>query len=89
MSDSAMTGGDPETVDATAHQTVTNDAVAGEPVYDTDTEGSARARLDAEATEEQYLDERHANTGELYTGGNDFDEIAPETDPVPSDDDNR
>ncbi len=85
MSDSAATGGDPETVDAMAHQTVTNDAVAGEPVYDTDTDGDVRSALDAEATEEQHLDERHATTGELYTGGgSDFEQVAPV-----SDDDSR
>ncbi|MET0713449.1 MAG: hypothetical protein ABWY57_00930 [Mycetocola sp.] len=64
MSDSAVTGGDPETVDAMGHQTVTNDAVADAPVYNTDNESPLAAR-EAEVLEEQHLDDRHA-TGEHY-----------------------
>lgn len=64
MSDSAVTGGDPATVDAMGHQTAKNDAVADEPVYNTNA-SSLAAALDAEATEEQHLDDRHA-TGEHY-----------------------
>jgi hypothetical protein len=67
MSDSAATGGDPATVDAMAHQTVRNDAVADAPVYNTD-DASSLAGREAEVAEEQNLDERHA-TGEHYTGG--------------------
>ena len=72
-----MTGGDPDTVDATAHLTASNDAVADAPVQKPDTDGDIRSALEAEAVEEQHLDERHATTGELYTGGDDFDQVAP------------
>ena len=77
MSDSAMTGGDPDTVEATGHQTVTTDA--GEPAGTTDG-GSIFDALDAEAAEERHLDERHA-TGEHYTGG-DGEPADTESDPL-------
>ena len=79
MSDSAMTGGDPETVDATGHQTANNDAVADEPVYDP-SGGSIFDALDAEAAEERHLDERHA-TGEHYTGA-DGQPVETDSDPL-------
>ncbi|MBG6237737.1 hypothetical protein IWX78_000680 [Mycetocola sp. CAN_C7] len=81
MSDSAMTGGDPETVDVTSHQSVTNDAVAGEPVQNPGG-GSIFDALDAEAAEERHLDERHA-TGEHATDA-DIDPL--ETDVLPDQD---
>ncbi|MET1053604.1 MAG: hypothetical protein ABWX65_13290 [Mycetocola sp.] len=79
MSDSAMTGGDPGTVDATAHPIVDDDVVANEPVQDPGG-GSIFDALDAEAAEERHLDERHA-TGEHFTG-TDGDPVEPETDPL-------
>ncbi|WP_411722255.1 hypothetical protein [Mycetocola sp.] len=79
MSDSAATGGDPATVDAMAHQTVTNDAVADAPVYNTDNDSPLAAR-EAEVTEEQHLDDRHA-TGEHYVSDQ-HHAIAGEDDPL-------
>lgn len=75
MSDSAMTGGNPETID--------NARVLGEPVYN-----DAEDARNAEATEEQHLDDRHA-TGEHYTPADDFDAVAPEGDPMINLDENR
>lgn len=85
MSESAKSEDDPETVDATARQSVSNDPSTTESGVDSIGEGDPLAQLDAEAVEEQHLDERHATTGEFYTGGNDFDEVAP----VTPDDDTR
>lgn len=86
MSDSAMTGGDPETVDMMGHQTAKNDPVIGEPVYNTN---DAEDPRNAEILEEQHLDDRHA-TGEHYTPGVDPDVDAPEGDPMINlDDENR